>query len=82
MQSFEATFSYNVRRFVRKTVEAATREDAIAQARAMASGVIDADSVALDSTPDFGSAAGADAALFIDDDQHREVLSEELPDID
>lgn len=84
MAEFEATYSFNVRRFAKRKIEADSVEEAIAKARAQAEDVIGEEIFSIENSDGFGSTAETDPALYLDrivDGETEEILDETL-DID
>lgn len=76
---YEATFGFNVRRYVRKQIEADTPDEAIAFARAMAQEVVDEASFEMTATAGFDDANEAEASLLILGPDENEILDTMLP---
>lgn len=66
MIEFEATYSFNVRRFLKVKIEAETPEEAERLAKEQAEKHIDAEILRLQNSGEFGDAAPLDPYLFLD----------------
>jgi hypothetical protein len=64
---YQATYSFNVRRFIKREIEAETPEEAERIARAEAWPSIDAETVRFQNMDGFADAAPVDAWLYVDE---------------
>jgi hypothetical protein len=80
MAKFEATYSFNVRRFIKREIEAETPEQAADIARASAWQFIDSEIVTFQNSDGFGDVDKPDAWLFVDDENGDEIADESLPE--
>lgn len=82
---FQATYAFNVRRFIRCDIDADTPEDATAIARNQAKEKIDHEILNIQNSDGYGDVAILDAYLMLDalDNEKLDVIVEEpLPDLD
>lgn len=79
---FKVTYAYNVRRFIRRTVEADTPEAAVAIARDEAQQHISRDVAQIENSDDFGSVAGWNAFAMIDTEEGEVVNEISLAELD
>lgn len=78
MPEFEVSYLFNVRRVLKRTIEAATPEEAIEIAKRDAAEAIDAEVVALTSTIGWADTDKLEPHLFIDMADGTEIADQKL----
>lgn len=83
MAKYQATYSFNVRRFIKHEIEAENHEEAITKAKQEAAQVIDDEVISFQNRDGFADAAPLDPFLYLDrmgDDAsiEEEICSEPL----
>jgi hypothetical protein len=80
MAKYEATYSFNVRRFIKREIEADTAEEAERIAKADAWRAIDAEIVTIQNGAGFADTEPLDPHLFLDSADGEEICDEALQD--
>lgn len=80
MPKFEATYSFNVRRFIKREIEADTPEEAAEIARASAWQFIDGEIITFQNAEGFGDTEPLNAWLYVDDSDGEEIADCALPE--